>query len=464
MNIAGERSIYRYINEAKTWERDGVFNKSEVCYLKALEIFDSYLLTLITSKKIALQLTGAIARFSLTAGWHNDHFDRATIFFLLKNPHETEVAHLWLKKIIKMKFSPERKIRNHSSQRRNSFSQQGENFFTLDKKNLLTQQEDNLITLLAEMDPLSLQLVPLLAEIFNRTQRAGFAANRVFAVMERSADCIEKTDEKSENRTSIFEEKVEHKVFISEKEAAEQYEHPSDETSLMYQYQSDRPFSGEKRLRGSTKRIKKASSSMPYIGQFTTIFDIKSAGSHLFSSAIKGVVLIASLPMNIISILVNVTKYIAHIVSRSSRNIHSIIAGHPDLRNNVRRLVLLTVAGLLLLFFFNTAAHIFRTPKPPVPSTPKVVTEDVEVQVVPQKRFTIQVAAYLIQSHAEKYLDGLVKQGVAEGRINSVEGGGKTWYLIRVGKYETKEIATEYGNKLKSQGIIKDFFVDNSGG
>ncbi|MGD9732837.1 MAG: SPOR domain-containing protein [Desulfamplus sp.] len=486
MNIAGERSIQRYITEAKTWERDGVFHKSEACYLKALEIFDSYLLTILTAKKIALQLTGAIARFSLTSGWHNSHFDRATIFFLLKNPNETEVAYLWLKKVLKTKFSNERKSRNRLLHA---------------KSQLLSSEEENLITLIAEMEPLSPKFVPLLAEIFTQTARADFAAKRIFAIMQRSFnnECLDEGYQQQEIQTAeelsakeyssnfsieLPEQKPlsalkysdelisdteplissEHSISksISKIEDAEQYEHLSDESSFMRQYQANRPFSSGRKIRRNIKGVKKPSSIVSLFGKLTSRSNSDSASSSILSVAAKVSVFIVSLPMNIVSALIDIVKYIGLASVSSFRNINRAVLLRPELGKNIRRLMLLAVTTGIILFLVNTVAHLFHTPEPPPPSTAKVETEDAEVQVVPQKRFTIQVAAYLVKSHAEQYLSNLAKKGVKEGAIAAVEGGGKTWYLIRVGKYETKEIATDYGNQLKSQGIVNDFFVDNS--
>ncbi|MBF0376939.1 MAG: SPOR domain-containing protein [Desulfamplus sp.] len=383
MNMIGQRSIYKYINEAKSWERDGIFHKSEACYLKALELFDSYLLTILNSKKVSPILTGAIAKFSLTAGRHNDNFDRSATFFLLKNPQEGEVAYLWLKNFI------EQKNKNGV------------------KEKPITEEEENLVTLLAEQEPLNQQLVPLLAEIFTKTQRSDFAAKRVFSFIDRDVECFE-TPQKLDN------------IKISQ--------------------------------------VRKISKRVNNIALFRRL--------AINDLAIKeGVIWVFSIPMHLISFIIEIVEWIVHnLLTIPFKRIYRAIALHPAFGNNLKRFAITILITGFVILSINTIFHLLKTPPPPTSPPPKTVAEDDEIQVVPQKKFTIQIAAYLVKSHAEKYLSNFEKKGGDGGYITEVEGGGKIWYLIRVGKYETKERAAEHGNKLKSQGIIKDFFVDNKSG
>jgi nicotinamide riboside kinase len=42
-----------------------------------------------------------------------------------------------------------------------------------------------------------------------------------------------------------------------------------------------------------------------------------------------------------------------------------------------------------------------------------------------------------------------------------VDGGGKTWFVVRVSEFADKKSADTYGRHLKQQKIIDDFFVTN---
>jgi hypothetical protein len=114
---------------------------------------------------------------------------------------------------------------------------------------------------------------------------------------------------------------------------------------------------------------------------------------------------------------------------------------------------LLSVLSLWVLFFmWNTISHILKSTA--VEKKPGIV----EIQV--PKPFTIQVAAYLKQAHADRYLLVLNKKGIA-AYIKKVGGGGKTWYVVRISEFSDKAGAAAFGKKLKDEKIIDDFFVSN---
>ena len=79
---------------------------------------------------------------------------------------------------------------------------------------------------------------------------------------------------------------------------------------------------------------------------------------------------------------------------------------------------------------------------------------------VPKLPYTIQIAAFLSQPHAENYTKKLKKTGL-DARFVKVEGKSKTWFLVRISKFPDKSSAAAYGQKLKREGLIKDFFVAN---
>jgi septal ring-binding cell division protein DamX len=105
-----------------------------------------------------------------------------------------------------------------------------------------------------------------------------------------------------------------------------------------------------------------------------------------------------------------------------------------------------------LWFMVNTLFHMFQS------KTPEKETVIVQNQV--PMPFTIQVAAYLKQIHADRYVDSLRKRQI-EADVKKTVGGGKTWFVVRVSQFPDKKSAAAYGMKLKQQGLIDDFFVNN---
>ena len=96
----------------------------------------------------------------------------------------------------------------------------------------------------------------------------------------------------------------------------------------------------------------------------------------------------------------------------------------------------------------------------PVSKSGSIETKKTVTEIQIPKPFTIQVAAYLKLKHAETYVGKLKKKGIDAG-MKKVDGGGKTWFVVRISQFTDKQSAAAYGQKLKQQNIIEDFFVNN---
>jgi hypothetical protein len=128
------------------------------------------------------------------------------------------------------------------------------------------------------------------------------------------------------------------------------------------------------------------------------------------------------------------------------------IAGEARWRFRIKVGILVCVFAGMAGFIYHTIFYL-KTPEP-VTKIETVIQERVP------KPFTIQVAAYLAETHARRYVTQLTRQGV-DARIKKTTGGGKTWYLIQVSEFEDRQAAAAFGNHLKSENIIEEFFVSN---
>lgn len=117
----------------------------------------------------------------------------------------------------------------------------------------------------------------------------------------------------------------------------------------------------------------------------------------------------------------------------------------------------MALAGVAVItgFGISTLFHIVHTP----PQKTKVEVSRVEVEI--PMRFTIQVAAYLKKIHADEYVAKLKKKGF-DAYIYRADGGGRTWFIVRISRFSDRESAAQYGEQLKQQHLIDDFFVDNN--
>ncbi len=117
----------------------------------------------------------------------------------------------------------------------------------------------------------------------------------------------------------------------------------------------------------------------------------------------------------------------------------------------------MALAGVAVIagFGISTLFHIVQIS----PKKTKVEVNRVEVEI--PMRFTIQVAAYLKRNHADEYVAKLKQKGL-DAYIYKADGGGRTWFIVRISRFSDRESAAQYGEKLKQQHLIDDFFVDNN--
>ena len=138
------------------------------------------------------------------------------------------------------------------------------------------------------------------------------------------------------------------------------------------------------------------------------------------------------------------------------RQIHAVTKRMRQSRKAGRTLKWLLfgcVALATVLLIFNTVGHLARKDK----VDPEVVAAKSAVVSDP---FTLQVAAYLKPEHAVKYVASLKKEGL-EAYWQEAVSGKKKWYQVRISHFADKASARAFGEKLKSKGIIDDYYVAN---
>ena len=74
--------------------------------------------------------------------------------------------------------------------------------------------------------------------------------------------------------------------------------------------------------------------------------------------------------------------------------------------------------------------------------------------------FTLQVAAYLKPTYAQKYVEQLKKQGF-DAYWREAISANKKWYQVRISHFADKKSARDFGESLKTRGIIDDYYVAN---
>lgn len=146
MDITAKKIVAGLIKEGQAWERSGLFNRAEKKYVKALRVYDTFLLFPFSAKKTARILSGTIAKFKLNTDIGNQNFKLAAAVYLKMNPADKDIAGLWLKQVRKS----------------------------------VTSFEQDVLSLLAEMYSTDKLLSVLLIDIFLGLERKDFTAKKLY--------------------------------------------------------------------------------------------------------------------------------------------------------------------------------------------------------------------------------------------------------------------------------------------
>lgn len=116
-------------------------------------------------------------------------------------------------------------------------------------------------------------------------------------------------------------------------------------------------------------------------------------------------------------------------------------------------------AAIVIISGISTIKYISETRESPE-STSSPAAKPPEIAV--SGRFTIQVASYRNRNLAISESNRLKQLGFpnaywGESRISD----DNVWYYVRISRFEGKQETKEFGDNLKSKGIIDDFYVAN---
>jgi len=364
MDQMARKTVAGLIKEGQAWERSGILNKAEKKYIKAIRIYDTFLLWPFSAKKTARIISSAVAKFELNSFVENKNFKLGTAVYLKMNPENEDIARLWLGK--------------------------------LKRSTIVTSLEQEVLSALAEKYYDHKLLFALMIDIFLGLDRRDFIAKKLYQQGLKDPGFKEKYAKKIEDLIGSPDENIQHEVsFIKLK-----------------------PEKKHKKEIGIGKRIQ------------ATLVNCLSYLKKLW------ILLISVLSFFILSAGKSVTY----------------IKEHEKAQFYLKTGLLSMVSVWLLFFMANTVSHMLKSKA--------VEKPEKEIQIQVPKPFTIQVAAYLKQKHAARYVDTLKKKEI-DAIVKKVGGGGKTWFVVRVSEFVDKKSAAAYGQKLKQQGIIDDFFVNN---
>ncbi len=371
MNFIGRKFVNNLIKDAKSWERAGIYKKGEEKYLKALRIYDSFLLSPWNNKKTVENLTGSITKFSLAYSANHSCFDKAAKVFLSMDNSDVDTAVLWLEKLLRY-----------------------EN---------ISAADEELLTRLAELHIDNYDVAVLTAKIFTNLNRCDFTARKIY----RKALALD--DLQPDTRVAV------EKCLLQKDGEQAKREILSD------------VFEKQELFPGALVPGKKI------------LFFLKA---------------IFMLPVRFF-------KFLIGFIWKS--------IGFVKKRKQFQAAIKWGAAAIacigLIIFMVSTFSRLFSVPVKVVEKNGKSekTVQTAHVQKPVPAPFTIQVAAYLKKKYGDAYVAQLKSKGL-DAYLSKAQGGGKTWFLVRISRFSDKKKARVYGKKLKQKGYIEDFFVDNTSG
>ncbi len=405
--------------EAGAFERDGMYLEAENSFQKAVAIFDSFMISPFVKRKKAGDLGARLARFYLARSRRDHASEDFLVSYLKSNPQDGEVAEHWLHQIesgggLKEEHQ-EPAAHIGDSQPKNKYIQS-----TLARFYLLLERTDfSALQTYRRVcdgdDPVASGFIDELARLFVKERRADEWALDVYlqalahngdrtGYLRGLAACVCWTPATEYNKHLL--------------QTAHQYLKGIDANTLNKMRAGFHPPVPPKPPRKIRRKIN---------------------ASALLAGAVQAM---SRYPGLMIREIIDWIKKVLSLIQRS-RKVRRVLTGILLIG------LALGIGGLVV----NTVSHLTVTEAP----TDKDVTPPVKVISDP---FTLQVAAYLKPEYAKRYVQQLIKRGLDAYWSEAVRGE-KRWYQVRVSHFATKQSARDYGEKLKSEGVIEDYYVAN---
>lgn len=400
MTRVGERRVLSALRLAESWDRAGITPRSEHQHLKALECYERGLISPLRTRRIESVLLASLAKFSLTSAPSHPEFQRAVRAFLRISPQDVEIAYLWLKRMSRSKK--------------------------------LSRQDHETMTRVAEAHLDNPEITVLCARLFLASGRTDYAARKVYRAIQSSSSPDQVT-------LASIEELMEPEVLTDVKANGIADDMPDILAENLADPQPD-VMSGHTLTNTEPETLGSRFSprSFPEQGmKYANGFKAIANKVKKNATAIPG---------------------IFQIITARLKAYHAFFQGRESLTRFLKWATALAATAVLTGFAINTLVHLIRTP----PKTTTVELNRIDkVEKEMPGRFTIQVAAYLKKTHADEFLTKLKQKGL-DAYIYRADGGGRTWFIVRISHFPDRESAAVYGANLKEQGLIDDFFVDNN--
>jgi hypothetical protein len=424
LNHWGINSVKHLIGEAGSFERDGMHPEAKEAFHNAARVLDSFLISPFVKHKQSADLAARMARFYLARAQKSPDSEVFLVSYLHAHPEDEEVAENWLNQIETRgglrEEHQELAFRLGSVQPQNKKIQLAlARFYLLLERTDFQALQTYRRVFEGEDRHLPPEFVDDLARLFLMERRADEWALRVYL------EAVERGGERSELLKGIA--------------ACVRLTVPTEwNKSLLKRAHAYLQGLGEVELEAMSTGFKPpAPETTP--AKRHLIMEIGSFLHDLKRAVIKGFV--GGVAASIFRAIGQV-QFLIQLIRHSRKIRRAAAAG-----------VLAALAAGIALLLINTMGHLMKTDKTVSPKPEPAV-------MVVTDPFTIQVAAYLKPEYAYSLVTQLKKKGFDAYWTKAVSAE-KKWYQVRVSHFPDKQSAREYGESLKTKGIIEDFYVAN---
>ncbi|WP_035237165.1 SPOR domain-containing protein [Desulfobacter vibrioformis] len=407
MDIAGLWRIRGLVREAQLWERSGIASRAEKKFIQAVRIYDSAWISPLAAQRAEPMLTSSLARFYLASGSQRREIQGAASAWLAQNPKDESLARFWLERIQDQDMS-------------GTFTQ-------------------SILTVLADSWYADPDLCRILVAVFLDQGRMDFSARRLYQSFLDLTGGDKEASQQDKARAETIRDMMSARLDTPAPDPDPEMPEPGWITL------------GDDRIDPATFTPKDQGDDGQLASLGDQAFEEGPAGWRSEEEIYTGQQTsgrMSALVSGIGRKAAGGGSFIADRTEKAKLTVLNLIQDREKWWGRVRVIMITCLGAWLIFFVWGTFSHMFKTAEQPAQ----------QIKVVIPKPFTIQVAAYHKKAHADNYMATLAQKGI-ETTMTVTDGGGKTWYLVRVSEFTDQKSAQSYGNRLKADHIIDDFFV-----
>jgi len=422
-NHWGVGMVERLVREAGVFERDGMVAEAEAKFRHALAVFDTFLISPVVKKQKADTLMARVARFYLARTAKSYESEAFLTAYLQTNPKDEEVAENWIEQ--------------------------------LESRGGLKEEHQELAYLIGSAQPNNRIIQAALARYYLLMERTDFPALQTY----RRVSSVD------QQLPAGFMENLA-QLFLRQRRADEW----ALEIYLKAVEESDQRSEILRGIAACVRWVALTERNKSLLQKaYSCLEGIDAGGVEKMSVGFKPPVptddkIVAHRPdrekpsfiLTTGAVLQTLYEDVSALPARALRQIGSASRWAMQSKKARRVLTGLVFAGLtagVIVLVINTVGHLVKsetTDAQKIGKAPERVTDP----------FTLQVAAYLEPAYAKSYVEKLKKQGLDVYWREAISAN-KKWYQVRVSHFADKKSARDFGESLKSRGIIDDYYIAN---